>query len=166
MTVITVGGANYFIMPADEKKIPVGYTETQITVGEQTVTAYKSEDATLSDFVLVYAKGPFSYTGLYRFDTTEMTIQRATGIDLVYQDELEEEIPSDDILANINNLSTNGKIVAITIVAIIVLLIAAIAVLIVKIATSGKSKEDNEEELDDTGLLGFDFVTMDDREEK
>ncbi|MBO5873093.1 MAG: cadherin-like beta sandwich domain-containing protein [Clostridia bacterium] len=166
MTVLTLGGVNYFIMPAEEKKIPVGYTETEITVNEQSVTVYKSEDAKLSDFVLIYAKGPSSYTGLYRLDTAEMTIQRAEGIDFVYQDELNEQVPSDDILANINNLSTNGRIVAITIVAIIVLLIAAIVILIVKIATSGKNKEDNEEELDDTGLLGFDFVTMDDREEK
>ena len=165
MTIITIGGANYFIMPADEKKIPVGYNKTEITVGEQSVTAYKSEDAKLSDFVLIYAKGPASYTGLYRLDTAEMTIQRAEGIDFAYQNESDQQINSDNIIANINNLSTNGKIVAITIVAIIVLLIAAIIILIVKIATSGKNKEDDKE-LDDTALLGFDFVTIDDREEK
>lgn len=165
MTVITVGGVNYFIMPADEKKIPVGYNKTEITVGEQSVTAYKSEDAKLSDFVLIYAKGPASYTGLYRLDMAEMTIQRAEGIDFAYQNESDQQINSDNIIANINNLSTNGKIVAITIVAIIVLLIAAIIILIVKIATSGKNKEDDKE-LDDTALLGFDFVTIDDREEK
>ncbi len=165
MIMATVGGTNYVILPVDEKDIPVGYTQTVVTIGEQKLIAYKSKDASLVDFLLIYAKGPASYTGFYRFDTVEETMQRAEGFSLEFKDNEKDPSNTDDILANFtNNLSLNGQIVVITIIAIILLLIVAVIILIVKIATAGRNRKE-EEEVDASGLMDFDFVTLDDVQE-
>lgn len=165
---VTVGGAVYSILPAEE--IPAGYTATSdYMIGEVAVPAYKSDKTELSDFITVYAKGPGGQNGFYNYDTVDQTMQRAIG--LVMQSEVEDEQDNTDseeinIIETFNELNTNGKIVAITILAIILLLIIAIVVLIVKIATSGRDKKEAEEEEDflfeDEDSVGFEYISVGD----
>ncbi len=144
-------------------KIPDGYSEIELDIGGVKVTAYQSNDPSLTEFVLIYAKGPGGYTGFYRYDTTEHTLQRAVGLTLEYS----EEKTDNSVMDNINGLDLPTKVVAITIIAIMALLIAAIIVLIVKIARSGKYDEEEEyEEIeeDDDDTSDFEFVSISDRD--
>ncbi len=167
---ITVGAQNYYILP--DEKAPADFSAANdVTVGEVTVPAYRSDKAGYEDFALIYAKGPSGKTGYYIYDIVEQTIQRASGIAIEekVEDSTVLEEPSKDILTNFVELNTNGKIVVITILAIIVLLIAAVVVLIIKIATAGKDDEDmeydeeEEEDLtDNSDIVGFEFISVSD----
>lgn len=165
---LNVGGTDYYLFPLPEgEKLPVGYKQIQLTIGEQSVLAYQSEDAELSDFVLVYAMGKNGNPGLYRYDTIDGTIQRILGMGFDFEEEKPvEEEKDEDVLAIIKSLNTNGIIVAVAILAVFLLLIAAIIVLIIKIATAGKERRYKEEELpeEEEDFVPFDYVTVEDRE--
>ncbi len=167
---LNAGGTDYYLFPLPEgEKLPTGYKQIELTIGEQSVLAYQSEQAELSDFVLVYAMGKNGNPGLYRYDTIDGTIQRTLGMGLVFEAEepLDEE-ETEDILAIIKSLNTNGIIVAVAILAVFLLLIAAIIVLIVKIATAGRNRRYKEEELpeEEENFVPFDYVTVEDREKE
>ena len=137
----------YVILTPESEEIPLGYTAFETTIGSTTVTAYRNEEESVTDFVLIYAKGVDGNIGWYRYDTVEKSLQRAVGFTL--ETEPKEEEPT-TLLGKVENFSDNEKIAAITIVAVILLLIAALIVLIVKIATFGKAaKEETEEDLEE-----------------
>ncbi|MBR6573159.1 MAG: cadherin-like beta sandwich domain-containing protein [Clostridia bacterium] len=150
----------YVILSPESDKIPTGYTPVEITVGEVALTAYRNEAESLTDFVLIYAKGTHDYTGWYRYDTVEKTFQRAEGLGLQYGP---EEPEPQTLLEKIGNFSDNEKIAAITIVTVILLLIAALIVLIVKIAAGGKAKK-LEEEFDED-FDEFESITITSRDQ-
>lgn len=154
-----------FLDPA-EAEVPDGYSEIEMNIGDLTVTAFRSEDPALSDFVLIYAQGPDGYTGFYRYDTVEQTFQKAVGLALTYTPAEEEPAASSDLLDNVMNLSTESKIVAVTILAVILLLIIAIIVLIVKIVKAGRANRQETGDNNPSDLTGFDFITDTDRDEK
>ncbi|MBQ9978101.1 MAG: cadherin-like beta sandwich domain-containing protein [Clostridia bacterium] len=151
----------YVVLMPEADKIPTGYSPVEITVGETTLTAYRNETESLSDFVLIYAKGSEDYTGWYRYDTVEKTFQRAEGLNLQYGP---VEPEPQTLLEKIANFSDNEKIAAITIVTVILLLIAALVVLIVKIVTNGKAKREEEEPYDE--FDDFESVTVTSRDEE
>ncbi len=150
----------YVVLTPEADKIPTGYTPVEITVGSTVLTAYRNETESLTDFVLIYAKGTEDYTGWYRFDTVEKTLQRAEGLNLQYGP---VEPEPQTLMEKIGNFSDNEKIAAITIATIILLLIAALIVLIVKIATTGKAKREVEETYDE--FDDFESVTVTSRDE-
>ena len=150
----------YVVLTPETDKIPTGYTPVEITIGEVNLTAYRNETESLTDFVLIYAKGAEDYTGWYRYDTVEKTLQRAEGLNLQYGS---AETEPQTLIEKIGNFSDNEKIAAITIATIILLLIAALVVLIVKIATSGKNTKEEEKFEDD--FNEFESVTVTSRDE-
>ena len=169
LNIITIGGSNYFLMPAPQDSIPAGYKLIDISIADQNVPAYQSEDTTLSDFVLIYAMGQGQYTGFYRYDTVESTMQRALGIEFPTVEEtvVLEDTEPEGFIENIKNLNTNGKIVAITIVAILLMLVAVLVILIIKIVAVGKKRKlEEEEEMSESEFFGFDDITEQDNEEE
>lgn len=154
----------YEILTPD--RVPDGYSEILLNIGETTVTAYQSSDPTLNEFVIIYAAGPKGYTGFYRYDTTEQTIQRLVGESLYFSDSDETE---KSFIDRIMSLDASTKVIGVTIIGIILLLIIAIIVLIVKIA-----KSSDEDEYDDVDMSNdnedistdFEFVSISDRDEK
>ncbi len=161
-TYLETKSAFYEFLKADE--VPEGYSEISIDIENQKVTAYQSSDPALTDFVLLWAKGPEGYTGFYRYDTTEQTIQRAVGA--MYNgapavSEPDEEKKGGSIIENILALDTATKVIAIAIVGIILLLIVGIIVLIVKIARPSVYEEEVEDEDEDAE---FEFVSVSNRD--
>ncbi len=152
----------YVVLTPEADKIPTGYTPVEITIGSVTLTAYRNEADSLTDFVLIYAKGAEDYTGWYRYDTVEKTLQRAEGLGLKYE---AAETEPQSLIDKIGNFSDNEKIAAITIATIILLLIAALVVLIVKIASAGKARKEEEEDLIDD-FDEFESVTVTSRDEE
>lgn len=165
LTVLEVGGAAYYIIPAAE--IPEGYSEMALTVGEKEITAYTSANADEKEFALIYAKGPSGNTGFYRYDTVEATIQRApatlTAPPVSDDDDKKEEV-SGNLLEEFGKLNQNGKIVALTILGILVLLIIGVIILIVKlikaIVNSAKERKLRKLEEDSAEQVGFDYVSI------
>lgn len=165
-TKLEVGGQKYYVLPTD--KIPEGYTAAQgCQIGEISVPAFVSTDAALSDFFLIYAKGPAGKNAYYLYDMVDQTLQRQVSLSFAeHKPQDEEREQPVGIIDSIKAMTLVGKIVAITILAIILLLIAAIVVLIVIIAKSGpekkakkkKSKKELLEELPPT--VGFEYITI------
>lgn len=153
-------------------EIPKGYSEISLNIDDQKITAYQSSDPTVIEFALVYAKGPNGYTGFYRYDTVEHTLQRAIGAIVTEavtppENDTSSNVSDGNIMDNIMALDTNTKIIAIVIVGIILLLVVAIIVLIVKIARPSvyeEEYEDEEEDNDDEELSDFDLITISDRD--
>lgn len=144
------------------EKAPEGYSEISIEIAGCKVTAYQSTDPTLTDFALVWAKGPDGYEGFYRYDCVEHTIQRATGaMNVLITDTDTDEEQGGSVIENFLGLNTGSKITVFTIIGILLLLIAAIVILIVKIARSG---DDDEEYIEEEADNGFDFVTVSNRD--
>ena len=165
LTVLEVGGAAYYIIPAAE--IPEGYSEMALTVGEKEITAYTSANADEKEFALIYAKGPSGNTGFYRYDTVEATIQRAPATLIappVSDDDDKKEEVSGNLLEEFGKLNQNGKIVALTILGILVLLIIGVIILIVKlikaIVNSAKERKLRKLEEDSAEQVGFDYVSI------
>lgn len=146
VTILDIGEGSYVVLPFEGKDAPDGYHEATITINEQQVSAFQSDDATLAEFMLVYAKGPSGITDFYRYDTVEKTIQRAVGMGLTFGETVEETVVPENFFDILKNLNTNGIIVIACIAAVVLLLIVAIIVLIVKIATAGKNAIENYEE--------------------
>lgn len=161
---LTTQSVFYEILTPDQ--IPDGYSEISMDINDTKVTAYQSNDTAMTEFVLIYAKGPAGYTGFYRYDTTEQTLQRAVGTELEFTGQTEEDDGS--IISNIMNMDTPVKVIAASIVGVILLLIAAVIVLIVKIVRSGKDDDEEEEPWEDTEETeedsGFEFITVSDRD--
>lgn len=176
---LTVGGQNYYVLPTED--MPEGYkTAEGYQIGEITLPAYVSTDVADSEFFLIYAKGPGGKTAFYRYDTIDRTLQRQTNLKLVDDSvdvDNEQDKPANFIdgvkrfFSGLMGLTTDGKIVAISILAIILLLVAAIIILIIKIATAGrKSREKKEkkpkkekkakvETEEDLTAVGFEYIT-------
>ena len=162
---LTVGGATYYIFPANE--IPEGYSEMVLTVGEQEITAYTSSNADEKEFALIYAQGPSGNTGFYRYDTVEATIQRAPAAFITApatDNDDKAEDNSGNLLEEFNKLNQTGKIIALTILGIMVLLIIVIIILIVKliiaIVNSAKERKLRKLEAEAEDQVGFDYVSI------
>ena len=161
---LEIGGKAYYILPASH--IPEGYSETLITVNEKEYKAYDSSNPDEKEFVLIYAKGPSKYTGFYRYDTVEGTIQRApVGFSIVPDvNDNEENEATGNIIENFYKLNTKGKIFALTIVAVLLLLIITIVVLIIKlicaIVNSVRERKFRHLEEIDEEQIGFDYVNI------
>lgn len=74
---IKVAGGAYVLLDLPESETaPLGTVVGNLTVGEESVTAYLYEDAGLSDFAIVWVATPNGDLGLYTYDRTEESLQR------------------------------------------------------------------------------------------
>lgn len=168
LTTVVVGGAEYYILPTD--KLPEGYTLTdENSIGDVKVVSYKSNDNLYADFFLVYAKGPGGYTGFYRYDLLDQTIQRVVDVKLTEagaqppkEEKKESGTTINKVINNFNNLPISGKIVVFAILAAILLLVIAIVVLIVKIASAGEKKPKKDEIENEDDSVGFEYIAVND----
>ena len=92
---LTTAGALYVLLPIPQSiDLPRGTAACEVTIGEQTVTAYRFEDTALTDVTLIYAVGPTGYTGLHVYDTTDSSIQRYREMTPPAPVEVEPEEPA------------------------------------------------------------------------
>lgn len=157
----------YEFLTPDE--IPEGYSEITMDIAGYKVTAYQSIDPTLSEFALIYAKGPDGNTGFYRYDTVEHTLQRVVDLNASQPPtDTDGDKKDGTIWENIMSMDTSTKVVAITIVGVILLLIVAIIVLIVKIVKASRYEEELEYEQDmvveEDDTSDFEFISISDRD--
>ena len=169
--VFTKEGFYEFLKP---DSLPDGYSEISLNIDGRKVVAYQSNDPTVIEFALVYAKGPGGYVGFYRYDTIEHTLQRAIGAMVTgtttstdkTDDDANSDLSGGNFINNILALDTNTKIIAAAIVGIILLLVVAIIVLIVKISRPSVYEEEYEEAEEEDGgeLEDFELITISDRD--
>ena len=160
-----IGATSYTIFPAPADSYPDGYTPTVINLGGVEVNAYKSAAKDLSDFAFFYACSASGYAGMYRYDMKDQTVQRAIGIDLGEDDLALDYSDNGGVLDNLRNLSTNSKIVAVIILLGILVLAILTAVLAVKIIRPLSNKS-SDIDFDDDDCVGFEYVIVDNPENK
>ncbi len=154
----------------DAEEIPEGYSPITMNIDGCDITAYQNIDPTLTEFALVFAKGPQGYVGFYRYDAVEHTMQRAIGAIAEVQKTEEPAEVEGSIIDRIMALEMSEKIIMIVIVGAILLILAAIIVLIVKLARPSVYEEIDDEEYDDEETEDmepeFDVITISDRDEE
>lgn len=168
---ITVGKNMYQLLTPTEAEVNDDYKVTIITIDDEEFEAYQRVTDKNTEFVYFFAKY-LNHTGLYRYDTVEKTMQRADGMTVTVTDT--EVVPdntnqSGNIIENFKNLTSNGKIVAITAVAILLLLLAAIIILLVKVFSSTKDYDDEEDYYDEEeseNLFEFNTINISDNNEE
>lgn len=124
-----------------EEIVPAGYVESTVSIGEETVTAWVSEEQ--NEIVLLYAMNWDGQTGFYRYDTVEQTLQRYVreGTVVVEQPEDTSDEEKDLLLAQNQELQQSlvqadelmhkSKLVILALMAgVAVLLVLIICVLI------------------------------------
>ena len=84
------------ILKANENDIPSGFTETQITIGDKTITAYESDSFKENGYYLVYALNSQGISGFYRYDKTDGTFQRFDAGSLAVTETTTAELTADD----------------------------------------------------------------------
>ncbi len=162
---ITVGKNMYQLLTPEESEITDKYLLTTVTIEGVEYQAYQRITDADSEFVFFFAKCQTN-TGFYRYDIVEKTMQRANGI-IVEPVEEEPAVDTEpgNILDNLKNLNTNGKIVAITIVAILLLLLVAIIILIVRMVASRREDYDDDYyDEDDEEVFQFDSIKVSDKD--
>lgn len=88
---ITSGQKIYTLMTlTDPAAVPAGYTESSITIGEETVTAWSADET--GEIVLLYAMNWDGQTGFYRYDTVEQTMQRYVAETQVVAEQPEDTV--------------------------------------------------------------------------
>lgn len=148
---ITVGKNMYQLLVPTEAEVNDDYKVTIVTIGEEEFEAYQKVTDENTEFVYFFAKY-LNHTGLYRYDTVENTMQRADGMTTTVtntEPEPDDTKPSGNVVENFKNLTSNGKIVAITAVAILLLLLAAIIILLVKVFSSKKEYDEEDDYYDE-----------------
>ncbi len=70
------GGAYVLLDLPNSETAPLGTVVGNLTVGEETVTAYVYEEPDLADFAIVWVTTPEGDLGLYTYDRTEGSLQR------------------------------------------------------------------------------------------
>lgn len=134
---ITVGSAVYILMePDDTVTVPDGYNKTTVTIGDQQMDGWISDDD--QEYCLLYAMNPLGEKNLYLYDFKENTILRVN--DKLF-DVLNGSVAS-DLKNQIEKL--NGELSMKTLIALIifaVLIIVCIILLILCIRLKRKNKK-------------------------
>ena len=139
---INANNKMYVIETIDGGALPLGFTRTSYDLLGVKVDAIKYDDENLSEFYIFncYVSDK-KQNALYRYDTLEGTMQRATDYDAAIK-AASEQIVEDGKNQNtgkfawFENMSKTGKVVFGIIVFTAIVLIAIAVILIVKIASS------------------------------
>ncbi len=127
--------------------LPKGYYKTNANIGGYDIDAIKYEDASLADFVIVYAEAQNGSKEYYRVDTKDNSMQRFP--------EFSAELKNASAMANgtfvtrFIALSNMEKLMVSAAALVAVLIIALIVVLIVRLARGSAYKDEEIEEFDE-----------------
>lgn len=131
----------YVVLATPQSLLRDSFTETTLTVGEQTVTAYKDGDD--GDFYFVYGTNQDGVEGWFQYDKTDASIQRVNE-QLLTQDTA--GAAEDD-----NAVTTTGKDEYLGkwqkqryLVAILLFVIVVLAVVIINLLLSRKQRMDDD----------------------
>lgn len=84
--------SNYTILQAGANTtVPEGYVETELTLDDQTVQAWKQDSGENPDFFLIYAMNSEGEKGFYLYDSSEGTIQKFFDKTVIVEVEIEPE---------------------------------------------------------------------------
>lgn len=132
----------YVVLATPQSLLRDSFTETTLTVGEQTVTAYKDGDD--GDFYFVYGTNQDGVEGWFQYDKTDASIQRVNE-QLLTQDTA--SAADDD-----NVVTTTGKDEYLGkwqkqryLVAILLFVIVVLAVVIINLLLSRKQRMDDDD---------------------
>jgi len=119
--------STYTILQLDDPaKLPEGYKETELKLGNQTVQAWQLESGEHPDFYLLYAMNDKGKKGFYLYDQAEKTMQRYTNRTVVKEPEpmtLIEKLTSDTKL-----LAVVGTLGALSLILLIILIVLYIRI--------------------------------------
>jgi len=119
--------STYTILQLDDpSKLPDGYKETELKLGNQTVQAWQLESGEHPDFYLLYAMNDKGKKGFYLYDQAEKTMQRYTNRTVVKEPEpmtLIEKLTSDTKL-----LAVVGTLGALSLILLIILIVLYIRI--------------------------------------
>ena len=132
------------------------YFYTTISVEGHTVSGFKYNDNTMSDFVIFYGETDKGEKTFYRYDQKDGTIQRAVEFILEMQNS-EQNLDSDDknVIGRFMDLNTKSKVIVISGAAFIIVLIILIIVAIVRLARRTPSAESLEAAREQEFMEGF-----------
>lgn len=154
----------YVVLATPQSLLRDSFTETTLTVGEQTVTAYKDGDD--GDFYFVYGTNQDGVEGWFQYDKTDASIQRVNE-QLLTQDTA--SAADDD-----NVVTTTGKDEYLGkwqkqryLVAILLFVIVVLAVVIINLLLSRKQRMDDDwADTDDDDISDDEIDDIDDIEEE
>ncbi len=157
---VNANGKMYIVEPSPaDMLLPKGFLADTLDLKGVSVPAFKSENAQLGDFYVLYMYVG-GENGYYRYDSVEGTIQRAHDF---YLGTIPNEEESGGIFASFAAMPTQGKVVIAVLAFAVLAVIALIVLLIVKIS-SNKAQYDEEEpytiplEGDSTEISGIEFT--------
>lgn len=138
----------------DGVTMPKEYYTTYTQIGDYSVKVYMDSNAQMSDFSYVYCfvNGDFA---LYRYDNKEGSIQRYPDIHLV-DTPVNTAPKTDNFVSRFNTLSTNGKILVLSII-IAAICVVALLIFIIVMAFQKLGNKNNFAAKDD---LDFDDFTI------
>ncbi len=114
--------SSYIILQRDDPtKLPEGYKETDLKVGDKTVQAWQLESGEHPDFYLLYVINDKGQRGFYLYDQAEKTMQRYTNRTVVKEPEpmtFIETLTSDTKL-----LALVGALGALSLILLIILIV-------------------------------------------
>lgn len=151
---ITQGAYDYIIVDFPENfELPKGYYSSNVTIGENTYPCFCSDAAGMDDFSFFYCYVNGVY-GIYRYDSREDVIQRSPDVKLISIPTSNEV--SDTFFDRFASLSTNSKVILITISIVILTAVALLVLFIIslfkKVDTLDAEINEDEEEFDETEI--------------
>ena len=133
----------YVVLATPDSLLRDSFTETTLTVGDQTLSVYKEGDD--SDFYFVYGTNQDGVTGWFQYDNTDGSLQRVNE-DLLSQDTTAEEpvttaAGSDEYFGKWQKQRY--------LVAILLFVIVVLAVVIINLLLSRRRREEEEDWMDE-----------------
>lgn len=139
---IEVNGKFYIITDMPQGFAPDGWYKDTMSISSGTVAAFRSEDALLKDFYVLYCYVDGAY-GFYRFDSLQTTIQRAPDFKLDTFSSDDVDVPGkESIFKRFGNMNATGKAVIIFIALAIICIAALVVLLILRLTNTEKEHED------------------------
>ncbi len=136
-----LSGENVYIVEKlpSEYAIPENFYTSNLKIADFSVECLASNDASLSDMYYIYCYNGSDYE-IYRYDSTENTIQRYPELKL---QNFNDVVKKDNFFTRFASLSTNGKIIVIGLfIAVLGVLALIIVLAIYLINHHSKGKEE------------------------
>ena len=144
----------YVVLATPDSLLRDSFTETTLTVGDQTLSVYKEGDD--SDFYFVYGTNQDGVTGWFQYDNTDGSLQRVNE-DLLSQDTTAEEpvttaAGSDEYFGKWQKQRY--------LVAILLFVIVVLAVVIINLLLSRRRREEEEDWMDEDADQGAEKTSI------
>ena len=146
LSYFTQGENSYIYADIPEgKTLADEYYTTNATINGNEVTCY-GKSSSPADFYYIYCFTDGRY-GFYRYDSRENVMQRYPELELLDKEDLIVEDKPDNILSRFKTLTTNAKIIIISLVLVLLAAIALIVLVVVKIVSRKDIPDYDEDEL-------------------